>query len=105
NLAHANNVAGDFDSEAAQQQLRESSGGNAGSGLARRCTLQHVASIREVELERSGEVGMTWPGRRYGAVLGWVAGFDRQLLLPVFPVAIDQLNRDGRADGLAMAHA
>src|ERR1700722_18985329 len=38
-------------------------------------------------------------------MLGWVAGFDRQLLLPVFPVAIDELHGNRRADSLAVAHA
>src|SRR5271170_314359 len=38
-------------------------------------------------------------------MLAGVAGFDGQLFFPVFPVAIGDLDGDGRADGLAVAHA
>ena len=38
-------------------------------------------------------------------MLGRIARFDRELLFPVLPVAIDQFHGDRRANGLAMAHA
>jgi len=37
-------------------------------------------------------------------VLGGVAGFDGQLFFPVFPVAVDDLDGDGRPDGLAVPY-
>ena len=38
-------------------------------------------------------------------MLGGIAGLDGQLLLPILPIAIHELNGDGRTDGLTMAHA
>src|SRR5665213_1780262 len=48
---------------------------------------------------------MAGPRRSNSLVLGWITGFDRQFLFPVFPVAIDDLNGNGRADGFAVPHA
>ena len=43
--------------------------------------------------------------RGYGLVLARVACFDGELFFPVFPVAVGDLDCDGRADGLAVADA
>ncbi len=103
--AYADDVAGDFNAQGAQQQLGKGSGGYARGGLAGRGALQHVAGVGEVVFESAGKVGVARPRRSDGLVLGRVAGFDRELFFPVLPVAVDDLDGDGRADGLAVAHA
>ena len=103
--AYANDVAGHFNTQSPQQQLGQGSGSHAGSGFAGRCALQHVAGVGKVVLEGTGQVGVTGTRRGDRLVLGRVAGFDGQLLFPVFPVAVDDFNGNRRADGLALAHA
>ena len=102
--AHANYVACNLDAELADHELGESSGGYAGRGLTRRSAFQHVARIGEVVFKRAGKVCVTGPGRSHRAMLRGIAGFYRQFLLPVFPIAIDELDGDGRANGPSVAH-
>ena len=98
-------MAGDFDVERPQHQLGQSSGGNARRGLAGRGALQHVAAVGKVVLEGAGQIGMAGTRRGDGLVQRGVAGLDRQFRLPVLPVAVDELDGDGRTDRLAVAHA
>ena len=103
--AYANDVAGHFNTQSPQQQLGQGSGSHAGSGFAGRCALQHVAGVGKVELEGAGQVGVAGTRRGDRLVLGGIAGLDGQLLFPVLPVAVGNLDGNGRADGLAVAYA
>src|SRR5450631_1368756 len=47
---------------------------------------------------------MAGPGRSHRQMLGRIAGLDGKLLFPVLPVAVDDLDGDGRADGFAVAY-
>jgi hypothetical protein len=102
--AHADDVAQDLDAQVrskAWPALR----GHARRGLAGRGAFQHVARVREVVFERACQVGVAGTRRSNGLMLGRIARFNGQLLFPVLPVAIDDLDGDGRTDGLAVAHA
>ena len=93
--------------EFAQQQLRQRAGSHARRRLARRGALEHVARIVEIELLCAGQVGVAGPRRGQPAlrVLGAFAILDRQRLLPIFPVAVFDAQRDRRADRFPVAHA
>ncbi len=66
--------------------------------------LKNVTRVGEVIFERAGEIGVARTRRGYGLMLSRIAGFDGQLLFPVLPVAVNDLDGDGRADGFAVAH-
>src|SRR5258706_1550 len=57
-------VRSDFNAELAQQFLAHGSAGNAGDGLTGAGTLQDIAGVRAVILERAREIGVArpWPG-------------------------------------------
>ena len=103
--AHADDVAQDLDAEGAQHQLGNGAGGHACGGFARGGPLQDVAGVGEIVFEGAGEVGVAGTRRSDGLVLGGIAGLDGELFFPVLPVAVDDLDGDGRADGFAVAHA
>ena len=68
------------------------------------CRLGSLVLLKVV-FERARQVGVAGPRRSHRAMLRRVAALYRQFFLPVLPVAVDDFNRDGRADGLAVAHA
>ena len=88
-----------------QHQLGKGSGGHAGGRFARRSALQHVAGVGKIVLEGAGQVGVAGTRRSDGLVFRRVPGLHGQLLLPVLPVAVHDLDGDGGADGLAVAHS
>src|SRR5690348_16855717 len=100
-------VAGNLRAELPQQELRESSGGHARSGLASRGTLEDIASIVKIEFLRARQIGVTGTGsQKFSFVVRRVGGsFDWQYLFPVSPVAVFDAQGDGCADGLSVAHA
>ncbi len=72
--AHSDDVAGDLNSQRLQKDLGEGSAGNPRGGLPRGSPFEHVTCIREIELQRSGEVRMAGARRRDGLMLGRIAG-------------------------------
>ena len=106
-MAHGDRVAQDFDAELAEKRLGQRAGRDARGCFARRSAFENVARIVKIEFLRAGKIGVAGARRGQAAlrVLGAVAIFDRQRLLPIFPVAILDAQRDGRADRLAVAHA
>ncbi len=106
-MADLNRVAGDFRAELAEQQLCERSGSYAGGRFASRSALEDVARVVKIKFLRAGEVGVA---RARGRKLLIVAGevwrvLDGKGFLPIGPVAVFDAQRDGRADGFAVAHA
>ena len=53
----------------------------------------------------AGQVGVAGARRRDSLVHGGVAGRNGQLLFPILPVAVDDFDGDGGADGPAVTHA
>ena len=102
--AHANHMAGNFNAKRPQHQLGEGSRGDAAGGLASRGALKHIASVGEVVFQSAGQVGVTGTRRGNRLVLGCVARRNGQLFFPVLPVAVHDLDRDRRADGVAVPH-
>ena len=98
-------MAQDFDSQVAQKELSQSAHSDAGGRFARRGPLENVTRLREVVLKSAGQVGVPGPWRLYLFVFLGITRGHRQRLLPVLPVFVGQSERDGRADGLAVAHA
>src|SRR5580658_676692 len=103
--AHADDMAGNLNSQMQQQQLGEGSSGHAGSRFPSRGAFEHVPGVGKVVFECSGKIRMAGPRRFNGLVFGWIAGLDGQFLFPVLPVAVHDLDGDGRADRFAVAHA
>jgi hypothetical protein len=103
-------VTDDVDVERGEELAGQSTGSDAGSGLAGTGALEDVAHVAAVVLERPGEIGMTGtrachrraPGARR---LGRRLGRDVHRLLPVLPVAIADQHGDGAAERVALAHA
>ncbi len=58
-LTYADDVGQHLDAEDAEQQLGESAGGDTSRRLAGAGAFENVASLLEVVLQRTGEVGMT----------------------------------------------
>ena len=103
--AHLNHMAEHLDLERRQQLLGHRSGGHARRGLTGAGPLQNVARLRKVVLKRSRQVGMARTRRLHRLVFCRVALAHRQRLVPVLPVAIFNQHGNGRADGVALAHA
>src|SRR5205823_6142469 len=79
---------------------------HAGGGFARAASLQHVADIGEVVLERSGQIGMPRPRTAHGALLFGRSGLQgRHGFLPVLPVLVPDDERNRSSQALAEAHA
>src|SRR5713226_1058282 len=106
-VADLNRVAGDFGAELAEQQLCERSGSYAGGRFASRSALEDVARVVKIKFLRAGEVGVARArGHQLLIVAGEVWGvLDGKGFLPIGPVAVFDAQRDGRADGFAVAHA
>jgi hypothetical protein len=104
-LAGGDHVTEDFDAEFAQEKLGDRSDGDAGGGFAGGGAFENVAGFGEVVLQGSGEVGVAGAGRRDALVFRGIAFADRQRFLPVFPVAVFELDGNGRSDGHAVAYA
>ncbi len=106
-MAHGDGVAQHLDAEFPEQAFGNSAGRHSRGGFAGGGALEHVARIVKIEFLRAGQIGVARARRREAAlrVFRAFAIFDRQRLFPVLPVAIFQAHRDGRADGLAVAHA
>ncbi len=98
-------MAENFDAEFLQEEFGDGAQGYAGGGFAGGGALEDVAGFGEVVFQGSGEIGVAGAGRGDAFVFGGVALRDGKRFLPVFPVAIFELNGDGRADGLALADA
>ncbi len=97
----------DFGAELAEQQLCERSGSYAGGRFASRSAFEDVARVVKIKFLRAGEVGVA---RARGHQLLIVAVevwrvLDGKGFLPIGPVAVFDAQRDGRADGFAVAHA
>src|SRR6185437_617368 len=103
--AHRDDVTEDFDSEIRQKLFGEGADGHARRGFPGARPFEDVAGIVEAVLDRTGEIGMTWPGPGYGLVLRRGSFFDGKRLRPVFPIGIGDEDSDGRTDRAAMAHA
>src|SRR5712692_1966029 len=106
-VADLNRVAGDFCAELPEQQLCQRSGSYAGGGFAGGSTLEDVTGVVKIKFLRAGEVGMTRArSHELLVVAGEVWGvLDGEGFLPIGPVAVFDAQRDGRADGFAVAHA
>ena len=63
-MADGNRVAQNDRAKLLQKKLGECSCGNTRRCLARRCSLEHIASIVEIKFLRSGEVRVPWTGSR-----------------------------------------
>ena len=94
-----------LDAEFAQEKFGDRADGDAGGRFAGGGALEHVAGFGEVVLQGSGEVGVAGAGRGDAFVFRGIALADGQGFLPVFPVAVFELDGDGRADGHSLAHA
>ena len=107
--AHLDDVAHDVDVELGQQRLGQGARSHAGGGLAGRGPLEHVAGVGEAVLLHAGEVGVAGPHLGEGRLGGAVLGPHRHLLLPLVrvavPLAVADLDGDGRAEGAAVADA
>ena len=88
-----------------QKKFGDGADGDAGGGFAGGGAFENVAGFGKVVFQGSGEVGVAGAGRGDAFVFGGIAVADGQGFLPVFPVAIFELDGDGRADGHALAHA
>ncbi len=100
-------MAGDFGAELAEQQLGKRGGGYARGGFTSRGALEDVAGIVKVKFLRTGEVGVT--RARCHELFCWCIIFRRVFhwknFLPVGPIAVFDAQRNGSADGLAVAYS
>jgi len=102
--ASANHVAANLNANRSQHQLGNGSSGHPRGGFPRRGALQHIACVGQIILQSAGQVGVPRPRRSHRLMQRRVASLDRQLLFPILPVAIDNLDGDRRANRLAVAH-
>ncbi len=103
--AGGDDVTKNFDAEFAQEKFGDRADGNSGGRFAGGGALEHVAGFGEVVLQGSGEISVARPGRSNAFVLRGIALSDRQGFLPVLPISIFKLDRDGRADGHPLTDA
>ena len=106
-VTHLHGVAGDLCAELAQQQFCKGPGCDTGCGFASRGALQNVARIMKIEFLGAREIGVARSRRKKFSLVtrGFSRCFDGQNVLPVRPIAVFNAQGDGRADGLAVAHA
>src|SRR5580704_11737761 len=98
-------MAENVDAEFAEESLCEGADGNTRRRFAGGSALEDIASLGKVVLQSAGQVGMTRAGRSYPLVPGRVALAYGQGLLPVLPVSVFKLDRDGRANCHAVSDA
>jgi len=84
------------DPQFAQEALGQCAGGDAGGGLARAGTLEGLAAVGGEVLDAAGEVGVAGARRVDGG---------RLVVVVEARVAVGDLQRDGGADGVALADA
>ena len=84
-----------FDAEFAEEELSQSSNCYACGGFAGRGALENISGFGEVVLQGSSEVGVAGAWRGNALVLGGVAFAYWERFLPVFPIAVFELDGDG----------
>ena len=105
--AQGADAAPDVDAEGGEEHAGEGAGGDAGGGLAGGGALQDVAQVAPLVLDPAREVGVPRPRRLQAPRLHEV-GIDLPRahdLLPAHVVAVLDPEDEGRAEGLAAAHA
>ena len=96
-------MAADLNAQWLQEQFGHCARRNTRGRFTGGSSLQNIARIGEIVLERARKVGVAGPRGSYGFVLFRVTCSYRQSLGPVFPIAIFDPDGNRRADGLAMA--
>jgi hypothetical protein len=103
--AGGDDVAEHLDAEFAQEEFGERSDGDAGSGLAGGGALENVAGFGKIVFQGSGEIGVARAGGGDPLVFCGIASGDGEGFLPIFPVAIGDLQGDGGTDGDGVSNA
>src|SRR6266699_2178686 len=100
-------MAADLNAELPQQDLADGPAGDPRDGLAGAGTLQDVAGVAAVVLERPGQIGVARarPGDLAAPLAPGGVRLGSHDVLPVLPVAIPDEDGDGGAERLAGAHA
>ena len=88
-----------------KEKFCEGADGDASGGFASGGALENVAGFREVVLQRAGKVGMAGARRGDALVFCRIAIADRKRFLPIFPIAVRNLQRNRGSNGDAMANA
>lgn len=101
-----NHVACDFDPEFLQKEFGQSACRHSSRGLASAGALENIARVAKIVFQAASQVGVSGARRRKRLVLGSRVGaiLNRQRFFPIFPIAILDQDRDGRAHGLAVAN-
>ena len=98
-------VAKHFNAKFAKKQLCEGAHRNPGGRFASRRSLQHVACLREVVLQRAGQIGMARTWRLYCLMFRRIAFRYGKGLLPILPILVLQQYGNRRPDGDSVMNA